>query len=411
MSTDASYDRVPQTRTVVVTAGQAPERIDRFITHAVMRATRNKVQSAIDAGAVLVNGRPTRANYKVRPGDTIEITLMKPPPIELVPQDIPLDIPYEDDDLLIVNKPAGMVTHPGYGNRDGTLVNAVLYHVGGSLPEVDEAVRLEQEAEGIDSTETGEPQDPMMPDVAAQELADVDAGDEADGFEEEDDDTEDGGVNRDGPRPGIVHRLDKDTSGLMVVAKTADAQVHLARQFAERTARREYWAVVWGVVEQDEGEIESNLGRDPRDRKRFTVVRRGGKYALTRYRVVERFEFATLLSLRLATGRTHQIRVHCASIGHPLFGDATYGGRAVVYPGAGGKHRQRIANLLKLMERQALHARRLGITQPRTREFLEFDSELPADMVTLIAALRGGEIPGAPGMAPQVFPDGFTGES
>jgi 23S rRNA pseudouridine1911/1915/1917 synthase len=360
---DLSYERIPQTRTIVVTTGQAPERIDRFITSSVMRATRSKVQDAIAAGAVLVNGRPTKANYKVRPGDSIEITVMKPPPIELTPQDIPLVIPYEDDDLLIVNKPAGMVTHPGYGNRDRTLVNAVLYHVGGKLPSAGEAARLEDEEE-------------LLGDEAATE-EDATA----------DDDNEDA-VPPDAIRPGIVHRLDKDTSGLMVVAKNAEAQVGLARQFAERTAMREYWAIAWGIFEQEEGDIEAELGRDPRDRKRFTVVRRGGKYALTRYRVIERFGFATLIALRLATGRTHQIRVHCAHIGHPLFGDATYGGRQVVYPGPGGKHRQHVANLLKIIERQALHAKVLGITQPRTRSWLEFDSEIPADMAEVIESMR-----------------------
>ncbi|HVZ39710.1 MAG TPA: RluA family pseudouridine synthase [Candidatus Kapabacteria bacterium] len=360
---DASYERVPVTRSIVVTAGQMPERIDRFITHAVMRATRNKVQSAIDAGAVLVNGRPTKANYKVRPGDEIEITLMKPPPITLVPQNIPLDIVYEDADLLVVNKAAGMVTHPGYGNRDGTLVNAVLYHVG-SLPEVGPGLMVEDEDDDVEEPGVGR---------GGEDDEDVDDAEEAGG---------------EGPRPGIVHRLDKETSGLMVVAKNTEAQVDLARQFAERTAKREYWAVAWGVIENDEGEIEASLGRDTRDRKRFAVVRRGGKYALTRYRVIRRFEFATLVALRLATGRTHQIRVHMAHIGHPLFGDPTYGGRAVVYPGPGGKHRQRVANLLNIMPRQALHARTLGITQPRTREWLEFESELPADMLALIDALQ-----------------------
>jgi 23S rRNA pseudouridine1911/1915/1917 synthase len=356
---DRSYERIPQTRRIVVTAGQAPERIDRFIVSSVMRATRNKVQEAIAAGAVLVNGRAIKANYRVRPGDTIEITLMKPPPIELTPQDIPLDIPHEDDDMLIVNKAAGMVTHPGYGNRDGTLVNAVLYHVGGKLPSSDEAAMIEDDAEGDEESEgaTGGDDDEEMIDSAV--------------------------------RPGIVHRLDKDTSGLMVVAKNAEAQVFLARQFAERTAKREYWAVAWGVFEKDEGEIEANLGRDTRDRKRFAVTQRGGKYALTRYRVIERFEFATLIALRLATGRTHQIRVHCAHIGHPIFGDAVYGGRAVVYPGPGGKHRQRVANLLKILDRQALHAKTLGLTQPTTHEWLEFDSELPDDMVKLIEGMRG----------------------
>lgn len=374
MTEDRSYERVEQIREFVVTAGQTPERIDKFITQAVMRATRNKVQEAIAAGAVLVNGQPTRANYKVRPGDSIEITILRPPPIELVPQDIPLNIVYEDEDLLVLNKPAGMVTHPGYGNRDGTLVNAVLYHVGGRLPDALDA-GLEDEIDGdeVDG-------DDVDPD-------DIDS----DSSEESDDDVEEleGGAD---VRPGIVHRLDKDTSGLMVVAKDAHAQAFLARQFAERTAKREYWAVAWGAFDNDEGEIEGNLARDPRDRRKVAVVQRGGKYALTRYRVIERYPFATLLGLRLATGRTHQIRVHCAHINRPLFGDVTYGGRNIVYPGPGGKHRQRVLNLLKIMERQALHARTLGFTHPRTHEWMEFDSDLPEDIQRLVGELRAGSI-------------------
>jgi 23S rRNA pseudouridine1911/1915/1917 synthase len=339
------YERVEQTSTFVVDSGQAPERIDRWLVLRMQRATRTKVQDGIDAGAVLVNGKPTKANYRVRPGDVVTVTLMKPPPVELTPQDIPLAILYEDDQLLIVDKPAGMVTHPGYGNRDGTLVNAVLFHVGGSLPAAEEAVRFEAEDEGID-----------------EELALV--------------------------RPGIVHRLDKDTSGVMVVAKNAEAQVYLARQFAERTATREYWAVVWGAMDAEEGEIEGNIARDRRDRKRFVVSQSEGKWALTRWRVIERFEFATLVALRLATGRTHQIRVHCAHIGHPVFGDPTYGGRSVVYPSSGSRHRQHVANLLKLIDRQALHARLLGVWHPTTHQLMEFTSELPQDMQNLIAALR-----------------------
>jgi 23S rRNA pseudouridine1911/1915/1917 synthase len=356
---ERSLERVPRVTEIIVTAGQQPERIDLFITRSMMRATRNKVQEAIAAGAVTVNGKPTKANYRIRPGDRIEITLMKPPPIELVAQDIPLDIVYEDDDMVIVNKPAGMVTHPGYGNRDGTLVNAMLFHVGGSLA--------------------------TLPIEVLSEESDDEADEEAGESSEEGEEAE---LASAAVRPGIVHRLDKDTSGLMVVAKNIEAQSALARQFAERTARREYWAVAWGVFEEEEGEIEGNIARDPRDRKRFAVSRREGKYALTRYRVLERFDFATLISLRLATGRTHQIRVHCAHIGHPIFGDATYGGRSVVYPGHGGKHRQYVANLLKLIDRQALHARMLGLKQPTTGEWMEFESELPEDMRKLIEELR-----------------------
>jgi 23S rRNA pseudouridine1911/1915/1917 synthase len=240
----------------------------------------------------------------------------------------------------------------------------VLHHVGGALPMADEAVRLELEDEG-----TAEEPESEEPD------ADEEAGDEPEDFSH--------------VRPGIVHRLDKDTSGVMVVAKNPDAQVFLARQFADRTATREYWAIVWGQMKVDEGEIEGNIARDRRDRKRFVVSQREGKWALTRWRVIERFEFATLVALRLATGRTHQIRVHCAHIGHPIFGDPTYGGRSVVYQSSGARHRQHVANLLKLIDRQALHARMLGVWHPVTHELMEFTSELPDDMQKLIAALRG----------------------
>jgi 23S rRNA pseudouridine1911/1915/1917 synthase len=358
-------ERIETTNTFIVDDGQSPERIDRWLVMRMQRATRNKVQDGIDAGAVLVNGKPTKANYRVRPGDVVTVTLMKPPPIELTPQDIPLTILFEDDQFLIVDKPAGMVTHPGYGNRDGTLVNAVLHHVGGALPTAAEAARLEAEDEGI-----------------------AEPGDEEEGDEESAEESEEP-VDFSHVRPGIVHRLDKDTSGVMVVAKNADAQVFLARQFADRTATREYWAVVWGPVKEDEGEIEGNIARDRRDRKRFVVSKSEGKWALTRWRVIERFEYATLVALRLATGRTHQIRVHCAHIGHPIFGDPTYGGRSPVYTGTGGKHRQHVANLLKLIDRQALHARMLGVWHPTTGTLMEFTSELPNDMQALLAALRG----------------------
>jgi 23S rRNA-/tRNA-specific pseudouridylate synthase len=415
-------ERVERTTTFVVDAGQTAERIDRWLVMRIQRATRTKVQEGIDAGAVLVNGAPTKSNYRVRPGDVITVTLMKPPPIELVPQDIPLTIVFEDDQFLIVDKPAGMVTHPGFGNRDGTLVNAVLHHVGGQLPAAIEAARLEAEDEGL-----AEAAEDQIGDEADVER-DVELSAESDA---ELDDTLDAGLDvasegasGDAPiderefagalfddssvddpvieedvtgtaedysrvRPGIVHRLDKDTSGLMVVAKNAEAQVFLARQFAERTATREYWAVVWGVMSEDTGEIEGNIARDRRDRKRFVVSQREGKWALTRWRVLERFEFATLVALRLATGRTHQIRVHCAHIRHPIFGDPTYGGRSVVYEGSGARHRQRVANLLAIMERQALHARLLGVWHPVTNELMEFTSEPPEDMLRLIAALRG----------------------
>ncbi len=374
-------ERIPQHRSIVVPPGQAPERIDVYLTHAVLRATRNKVQEAIAAGAVLVNSRGTRSNYKVRPGDLIEITLMKPPPIELIPQDIPLNIVYEDDHLLVVNKPAGMVTHPAYGNRDGTLVNAVLHHVGASLLTAAPSDEFE-------------PFDEAGPEEQEEDISNSDSLLDPSGEEDEPDD------DSLPPRPGIVHRLDKETSGLMVVAKNQHALSVLARQFADRTVRREYWAVAWGGVWVGEGEVEAPIGRDPRDRKKFTVARRDGKYALTRYRVLERYDFATLLSLRLATGRTHQIRVHCAHIGHPLFGDTTYGGAQVVYPGSGARHKAHVANLLKGIGRQALHAKTLGFIHPATRQFMEFDSELPEDMRLLIEELRKGAAQGDESLHP-----------
>jgi len=395
-------ERVERVSTFVVDAGQSLERIDRWLVMRMQRATRTKVQDGIDAGAVLVNGAPTKANYRVRPGDVITVTLMKPPPIELTPQDIPLDIIFEDEQFLIVDKPAGMVTHPGFGNRDGTLVNAVLHHVGGRLPAAIEAARLE----ALDEGATDDDADITDVDVTDADIADADVTGaeivDADVADTESEDTDSGEPDPQSDvepevlsveeyarvRPGIVHRLDKETSGLMVVAKNAEAQVFLARQFADRTATREYWAVVWGEMKEDEGEIEGNIARDRRDRKRFVVSEREGKWALTRWKVVERFEFATLLALRLATGRTHQIRVHCAHIRHPIFGDPTYGGRSVVYPGVGARHRQHVANLLAIMHRQALHARLLGVWHPVTGQLMEFTSEPPADMQRLIAALR-----------------------
>ena len=350
-------ERVLTVREIVVEPGQQPERIDRWLTAKIAGATRNKVQEAIIAEAVTVNGGSTKANYKVKPGDLVRLELMKPPPIELIPEDIPLDILYEDGDVLIVNKPVGMVTHPGFGNRSGTLVNAVLHHVGLELLEVSEGVTADGdddgESEELESDET----------ILAALPFDYNA-----------------------VRPGIVHRLDKDTSGVMVVAKTMVAKTKLGEQFADRTIRREYRAIAWGAFNEEEGEIEGNIARDPRDRKKFTVSKRDGKYALTRYQVVEHYELATLLSLRLATGRTHQIRVHASHIGHPLIGDTTYGGDSP--HGVASQSTASARNLLKLISRQALHARTLGFRHPKTGEYLEFTAEMPEDMERLVEALR-----------------------
>ena len=342
-------ERILTVRELLVEPGQAPERIDRWLTHKIAGATRNKVQEAIAAGAVTVNAAETKANYKVRPGDLVRLELMKPPPIELIPQNIPLEVLHEDEDVLVVNKPAGMVTHPGYGNRDGTLVNAVLYHVGGVLPgEVDSTTEEEEEEGG----------DEFGPEP----------------------------FNYDAVRPGIVHRLDKETSGVMIVAKTMRAKLHLSEQFARRTIRREYRAVAWGTFDEDNGEIEGNIARDPRNRKRFVVSQKDGKYALTYFTVLERFEFATSLAFRLATGRTHQIRVHAAHINHPLIGDPTYGGDSVRNTGTSGKTgAQRV---LKKIARQALHARTLGFHHPGTGQYMEFAAPLPEDMDALLFELR-----------------------
>ena len=309
-----------------VPAGQSRVRLDVYLTRQVENATRAKVQSAIAAGMVLVNGRIKRSSYTVLPGDVIDVTLPHPPIPEAVPENIPLEIIYEDDHLLVVNKRPGMVTHPAYGNYTGTLVHALLFHVqsiGGGPPS----------------------------------------------------------------RPGIVHRLDKDTSGLLVVAKTDQAHAHLSRQFADHSIEREYHAIVWGRMRAATGTIEATLARSKRDRKKVAVIK-GGKEAVTDYEVMQSFQFLTLVRLRLRTGRTHQIRVHLAHIGHPVFGDPTYGGRQAAWAGSEGKRVSQAANLLKLITRQALHARTIGFRHPATGEQMRFDSDLPADMQEVLARIR-----------------------
>lgn len=357
MSTEP--EKILTIRELHVEPGQRPERIDRWLTVKIAGATRNKVQEAIAAGAVTVNGAPTKANYKVRPDDLIRLELMKPPPIELVPEDIPLDVIYEDDDILVINKPAGMVTHPGYGNRTGTLLNAVLHHVGSSLLEVKEEGEWEDD----------EDEDDEGVSLAAESgLAELP-------------------FNYDAIRPGVVHRLDKDTSGVMVVAKTVGAKSKLGAAFAARTIRREYRAVAWGGFDENEGEIEGNIARDRRDRKKFSVHETEGKYALTRWSVLERFNLATYLAFRLATGRTHQIRVHAAHIGRPLIGDTTYGGdnSAIV----SRLYLLEARRILSRIDRQALHAQTLGFDHPTTGEYMEFEAALPEDMEGLLGELRG----------------------
>jgi 23S rRNA pseudouridine1911/1915/1917 synthase len=313
---------------IAVPPGKKKQRIDSFLTHQIQNATRNKVQSAISQGLVLVNGNRVKPSYRLSPSDIIEATLPRPPKPDVVPEDIPLQVVYEDDQILVINKSAGMVTHPAYRNYSGTLVNALLYYTG-QLSRVNEELR-----------------------------------------------------------PGIVHRLDKDTSGLMVVAKNDHAHSFLARQFSRRTIEREYWAVVWGKFKAQKGLIEAKLGRSKKDRRKVAVTS-NGKPAATEYSVIREFEFLTLLRLKLRTGRTHQIRVHLAHIGHPVFGDPTYGGRSSDWGGLDRKKSQHAANLLQLINHQALHAKTIGFVHPTTGTMMRFDSDLPADMNALVERLKG----------------------
>jgi 23S rRNA pseudouridine1911/1915/1917 synthase len=311
----------------IAAPGQKRVRLDLFLVHHVENATRNKVQRAIDAGSVLVNGAVVRASYQVRPGDVVRVSLPAPQRQDAVPEPIPLEIVFEDERLLVVNKRAGMVTHPAHGNYTGTLVNALLYH--------------------------------------CRDLS---------------------GVN--GPaRPGIVHRLDKDTSGLLVVAKDDVAHAHLARQFARRTTTREYWSVVWGRLRGQRGVVEASLGRSKSDRKKMAVVA-NGKPAATEYIVEESFPYLTMVRLHLRTGRTHQIRVHLAHIQHPVFGDPTYHGRRVHYGPNTPRQRAEVQAMLDVMPRQALHARTLGFVHPGTGRPIEFNSPLPPDFESLLALAR-----------------------
>ncbi len=309
------------------------ERLDKFLANQIENTSRSKIEKLIESGLVLVNGETVKPSHKISPGERIIVKIPKEPRPELEPEPIPLNIVYEDDYLLVVNKPAGMVTHPGHGNYTGTLVNALLYHCS-KLSKVN---------------------------VSGGEV-----------------------------RPGIVHRLDKDTSGLLVVAKDDETHRHLARQFFHKTVEREYWAVVWGHFNTNRGVIEAELGRSKSDRKKFAVVE-GGKLAVTEYEVLEKFEFLSLLRLKLKTGRTHQIRVHLAYIGHPVFGDPVYGGRRIAWGGVDRKKKLLVDELLKIMPRQALHAKTLGFIHPWRNEFMKFDSELPDDITKLLDVLRSSK--------------------
>ncbi len=311
---------------IIIPAGQKRERIDRYLTSHVENATRTKVQDAIRNGEVLVNNKSIKVSYSVSPGDVIIVNSNKPLPPVVLPENIPLEIFYEDYDLLVVNKPAGMVTHPAYKNYSGTLVNALMFRFG-----------IQQ----LDPTQ----------------------------------------------RPGIVHRLDKDTSGLLVVAKNVIALQKLSKQFALKTSKREYRAIVWGIFKQKKGIIDAPLGRSKSDRKKIAVIT-GGKPAVTEYEVLEEFEFISFLKLKLRTGRTHQIRSHLNSLQHPVFGDASYNGRIANWNGLTGKKKVFVQNLLEICQRQALHASILGFTHPTSEKELIFTSSLPKDIDEILKKLR-----------------------
>ncbi len=312
--------------------GQTPIRVDKFLTDRIPGASRNRVQQSADAGNVEVNGEPQKSSYKVKPCDVVTVMMSYPPKdTSIVPEDIPLDVVYEDESLLVVNKPAGMVVHPGHGNFQGTLLNALAWHFGERKP--------------------------------------FEAGDD---------------------RLGLVHRIDKDTSGLLVIAKTPQSKAHLAAQFFNKTTSRLYNALVWGEPDA-EGTIIGNIGRDPKDRLAMAVFPEGseqGKHAVTHYRILESFGYVSLVECRLETGRTHQIRAHFKHIGHPLFNDERYGGDKILRGTTFAKYKQFVENCFKVCPRQALHARTLGFEHPVTHERMEFTSELPEDMMHLIAKWR-----------------------
>lgn len=319
---------------ITVDKGQALKRIDSFLAARIENKSRNRIQIAAKSGSILVNGKPVKSNYKLKPFDEVSIVFPHPPTNKfLVPENIPLSIIYEDDDILVVNKVAGMVAHPGVGNSSGTLVNALSWHLQ-NLPQ---------------TKNSGAPGEEHL-------------------------------------RPGLVHRIDKHTSGLLVIAKNEDAMAFMAKQFFDKTVERKYITLVWGNVEEDSGTIEGNIGRDERFRKLFTVYKDGssGKPAVTHYRVLKRFGYVTLCECQLETGRTHQIRVHMKYMGHTVFNDDRYEGNKVLKGPNSAKHKQFVQNCFQLIPGQALHAKTLGFVHPTTKEWLFFDSELPEGFQQLL---------------------------
>ena len=314
-------------------AGQTLLRIDKFLVCRITKVSRSRIQDAAEAGQVFVNDKPVKSNYRVKPNDVVTLMVTSPPvDTELIPEDIPLDIVYEDNDLMVVNKSAGMVVHPGHGNFSGTLVNALAWHF-----------------------------------------------------------KENAAFPTDDLRPGLVHRIDKNTSGLLVVAKNPAAKAHLGWQFFNKTSHRLYTALVWGTLEADAGTITGNIARNPKDRLQMSVFPDGsqGKPAVTHYRVLERLGYVTLVECELETGRTHQIRAHMKYIGHPLFNDLRYGGSEILKGTTFAKYKQFVKNCFDICNRQALHARTLGFTHPVTGEQMQFECPLPKDLSDLIEKWRG----------------------
>ena len=334
------FEAEPQTaerfehRRVVADKGQEPMRVDKFLMEHLRDTSRNRIQKAADAGCICVNDKPVKSNYKVKALDVVTLMLDHPRyETTIEPEDIPLNVCYEDDDLLVIDKPAGLVVHPGVGNYTGTLVNALAWHL--------------------------------------RENPDFDAND---------------------PGVGLVHRIDKDTSGLLVVAKTPEAKTDLCHQFFVHSTRRAYNALVWGRMDASEGRIEGNIARDPRDRQRMTVLPPGseqGKPAVTHWRVLEQLSYVTWVECVLETGRTHQIRAHMKSIAHPLFSDERYGGNEILRGQPTAKYKQFVQNAFAICPRQALHARTLGFVHPRTKQEMFFESPLPGDMTALLEKWRG----------------------